>query len=361
MNQYGKCNMNITIRRIADHTGLSTATVSRILNGKGAHNPQTIARVRRMVDSLSHRKSAGPECENIGIVLLAYPRFLCEAYTSAMLSAILETLTAKGAVAQIIPLEASPLTLEEAERLAERFNLSGFLVQELGWLDQVTGSLDKLPVPVVRVGSGRQNDHRHVVYCDHRRLGADAAAYLWNLGFRRFGVVYADTGDYGQEQRQTAFAEQLLRFGSSPEDIWIKPVPHVTLEGGITASTDFLKLEKRPQTLFFAQSGLARMFLNQVRRSGIAIPQELFILSTEDCSELTDAELPIATISYPTRELGSTAAAMLIDLIRNNVKIGIQKQRVACDPQIHVGPACLMSLQSDMLSLTQSKKEENNE
>ena len=52
---------------------------------------------------------------------------------------------------------------------------------------------------------------------------------------------------------------------------------------------------------------------------------------------------------------------MLIDLIRNNVKIGIQKQRVACDPQIHVGPACLMSLQSDMLSLTQSKKEENNE
>ena len=86
--------MNITVRRIADHTGLSTATVSRILNGKGAHNPKTIARVRRVVDSLSHRRSFGTERENIGIVLLAYPRFLCEVYTSAMLSAILETLTA---------------------------------------------------------------------------------------------------------------------------------------------------------------------------------------------------------------------------------------------------------------------------
>ena len=117
-----------------------------------------------------------------------------------------------------------------------------------------------------------------------------------------------------------------------------------------------MKLEKRPQALFFAQSGLARMFLSQVRRSGIAIPRELFILSTEDCSELTDAELPIATISFPTRELGSTAAAMLIDLIRNNAKSGIQKQRVACDPQIHVGPACLMSLQSDALSLTHHKE-----
>ena len=72
--------------------------------------------------------------------------------------------------------------------------------------------------------------------------------------------------------------------------------------------------------------------------------------------ELTDAELPIATISFPTRELGSTAAAMLIDLIRNNAKSGIQKQRVACDPQIHVGPACLMSLQSDALSLTHHKE-----
>ncbi|WP_302453337.1 LacI family DNA-binding transcriptional regulator [Victivallis vadensis] len=348
--------MNITVRRIADHTGLSIATVSRILNGKGAHSPRTIARVRRVADSLSRRKSAGTECENIGIVLLAYPHFLCEIYTSAMLSAILETLTAKGAVAQLIPLGASPLTLEDAERLVDRFGLSGFLVQELGRLDQVTGPLDKLPVPVVRIGSGRQNDHRHVVYCDHRRIGADAAAYLWNLGFRCFGVVYADTGDYGQEQRQIGFTEQLIRFGSLRENIWIESVPHVTLEGGITASTDFMKLEKRPQALFFAQSGLARMFLSQVRRSGIAIPRELFILSTEDCSELTDAELPIATISFPTRELGSTAAAMLIDLIRNNAKSGIQKQRVACDPQIHVGPACLMSLQSDALSLTHNKE-----
>ena len=74
--------MDITVRRIAEHTGLSTATISRILNGKGAHKPETIARVKRVVGTLSSRGVVGMDRECVGIVLLAYPRFLCEEYTS---------------------------------------------------------------------------------------------------------------------------------------------------------------------------------------------------------------------------------------------------------------------------------------
>ncbi|MBS1368365.1 MAG: LacI family DNA-binding transcriptional regulator [Lentisphaeria bacterium] len=322
---------------------MSTATISRILNGKGAHKPETIARVRRVVSTLSTRGVVGMDRECVGIVLLAYPRFLCEEYTSSMLSAMIEALNGEGMLAQIIPVNGAPLMLEDAELLVDKFNLRGMLVQELGCLDRATGPLGKLPVPVVRVGDVRDGDCRNIVYCDNRQLGANAAAYLWNLGFRDFGVVYSGNGDYGQERRMTGFVEQIRRFGGDADRIWLNPVPHTSLESAITSYVDFMKLDSRPGALFFALGGLTRMFLVQARRGKTAVPQELFILAVEDAGEFSDAELPIATISFPTRELGSSAASMLADLIRNGGRSSVPERRVNCDSQIRVGPACLMA------------------
>ncbi len=336
--------MNITIRRIADHTGLSTATISRILSGKGAHKPETIARVKRVVESLSSRGAAGTDRECIGIVLLSYPRFLCPVYTHSMVSAILEVTAEEHMVTQIIPVNGTPLTLEDAELLVDKFDLRGLLIQELGTLDRVTGQLDKLPVPVVRVGDVRNGTGRYIVHCDNRQIGVNAAVYLWDLGFRDFGIIYGGGGDYGQEQRMTGFIEQLRRFGGEPDRIWINPVPHVTRENAITAHVDFMKLDPRPHALFFALGGLTRMFLHQVQRSNVTVPQELFILAVEDAEELSEAELPIATISFPSRELGTAAASLLVDLIRHCDRRIESERRLACDPRVRVSPACLAFL-----------------
>ncbi len=337
--------MNITIQRLADHTGLSTATISRILNGKGAHSADTIARVKRVMHDLSWRGKTGVERECIGIVLLAYPRFLNGAYTYVMLSAMLEVLAEAGMVAQIIPIDKAPLTLEDAELLVEKFNLRGILVQELSSLEQMTEVLDKLPVPVVHVGDVRTDGNRHIVHCDNRRLGNNAAAYLWNLGFRDFGVIYYGRGDYGQEQRKDGFIEQVIRCGGEPDRIWVNQLEHIDLERVTTCLADFMKLDPRPQTLFFAVGGkFLRLFLSQLQRNHVEVLRNLFVLGVENSDELQDAALPIASIPYPTRELGRSAATMLIDLILHGEKQVEGEKTVCFDFRVDIDPTCLLAI-----------------
>ncbi len=337
--------MNYTIQQVAERTGLSTATISRILNGKGAHSEETILRVKRVISEFEGRSSLSRMRECVGIVMLAYPGFLCGTYTPPMLSAILETFAEENIVAQIIPVSGSRLTLEEMEHLIGKFQLRGILVQELAGIDQVTEPLDKLSVPVVRIGEVRHaNEVCASVRSDNKRVGINAAAYLWNLGFRKFGTIYTGNSDYGQEQRVQAFLQQIREFGGDEKTIWKKEIQHTALESAIQACEEFRSAEPRPQAIFLAQGGLTQMFLVQAKRAGFHIPEDLFLLAVEDHDELTLADLPIATISFPTRNLGAAAAAMLVEQIRTP---GIPKRNleIAGDLRVRVGASCLSLLQ----------------
>ena len=88
-----------TIKEVAARARVSTATVSRILNGKYAHRSTTVEHVKKVIEELRAARSlaAGddvetPEC--VGLVMFAYRDFLNTNYNATLVSSIMEELTA---------------------------------------------------------------------------------------------------------------------------------------------------------------------------------------------------------------------------------------------------------------------------
>jgi len=308
--------MAAMIKEVAKRAGVSTATVSRILNGKGNHSSSTVKTIEKIAEELGFSAShifSAPEC--IGVVMLSYQNFLNNPYTTAMLAGITETLAGEGLLAQIIPVSPGRLSCQFLKELVSAYNLKGLIIQEFDQLYHLSDQLALLNLPVVCIGvSTVQNGQCHVTSDDYQ-AGHDAAAYFWSLGHRRFGILPMRLTNIGQKKRLDGFKSCIATNGGNPESVWIKEFYHI--DDSVTAAVaEFLNMKQRPTAILCTNSTIAAKFMIALKQAGIAIPEELSLISFEENGELEMLETPITAICQPTYKMGEEAVRMIIGLIR---------------------------------------------
>ena len=308
--------MAAKIREVAKRAGVSTATVSRILNGKGAHSSTTVRNVGRIIEdmgfSTSHH-STTPGC--VGIVMLSHQNFLVGNYTATLFSSIMETLTTEGMIAQIIPVTPSRLSFQYIREIVEAHSLKGLIIPEFEQLYKVSEHLDRLEIPVISIGNIEQ-PLKHTVCSDSYQAGRDVAAYFWSLGHRRFSILSMRQTDICQKLRLKGFSAFIAEMGGDPDLIWKKEY-NCEEDSVMSAVAAMVNQEKRPTAVFATNSMIALKFMIELRKTGIQIPAEVSLISVEERGELETLELPMTAICQPTRLMGETAVMMLINLIRN--------------------------------------------
>lgn len=316
--------MNITIQKIAEETNLSIATISRILNGKGAHKRETVKLVKDTLQQLTGDYHSSKRFESVGVVLQLYPNFICHPYSYTMLSSILEALAAEGYYAQIIPVNSRRITVGDFEKMFEQFDIKGLLIQELDSLYDTVPTLSKLPLPVIRIGDIRDSDDWYCVHSRSRQAGVDAANYLWSMGNRRFGVVYVGTSDLCQELRVNGFLDQIRQLAGKDIPFWMRHIPHMNQSTTVNAAVELNTMTDPPEAIFCTNSTIARQIVHELRAVGLQVPEDISVISVEDADEL--AEAGISVIQQPTREMGRLAVQNLVNLLQN--KVHVKKETV---------------------------------
>lgn len=304
------------VKEVAKRAGVSTATVSRILNGKSGHSSATVKSVERIIEDLgfsaSHYSNT-PDC--IGIVMLAHQDFLIGNYTATLFSSIMEMLTTERMIAQIIPVTSSRLSFHYIREIVEAHSLKGLIIPEFNQLYEVSEYLDRLDIPVIAIGN-TDLPLKHSVCSDSYQAGRDAAAYFWSLGHRRFGILSMRQLDVCQKLRLKGFSEFIVEMGGDTDSIWQKE--YNSEEDSVTSAVaEMVNMEKRPTAVFVTNSKIALKFMIELRKTGIMIPDEVSLISVEERGELETLELPMTAVCQPTQLMGEAAVRMLINLIRN--------------------------------------------
>ena len=306
------------IKEVAKRAGVSTATVSRILNGKGGHSSATVKSVEKIIEDLGFsggHNSAVPEC--VGIIMLAYRDFLVSDYTSSLLTGVLEKLTNEGLIAQIIPITPNRLSFKYIQEIVQRYSLKGLIVQEFDQLYEVSAQLDTMDIPTVFIGNTEQR-MKHSVATDSYAAGRDTAAYLWSLGHRRFGIITGRASDICQKTRLTGFCDFVREMGGDPEAVWKKSYNHVD-DSLTSAATELTNMPSHPSAIFSTNSTLSLKLVMELKKRNLRVPEDISLISFEECGELENLETPMTVICQPTRLLGETAVRMLINLIRRRL------------------------------------------
>lgn len=307
------------VQKIAEKAGVSIATVSRILNGKLGHAPETIRRVQALARELAEETSKPQKnsvpCSAIGVVVYQYPDFICNAYVSFLLDGIVSAANALGYSSMIITLSENTCNPEYLRNMVAFYRLQGLIIPGNHYLYKLLNEISRYDIPMVGINAVLQNSIPEV-RADALRKGEEAASYLLHHRHRRVGLV-SISGDSDHEHFCAGFRRIFQK--SAPEEKIQHWLFHDINESIFGALNSIATSAAPPTALVFANSQLARRFYLGLRGSNIQIPEDISILSCEEHGELLD--LGITTLAQPTQQMGKAAVKLLMKCIQSSEKV----------------------------------------
>ena len=304
----------VTVREIAAETGLSIATVSRVINGGAKVAPETRERVRQLIEELGDRapeprrrprgRTARPP------VFVRCPYLLTD-YFGHIVTSIAETLALHG---QGILLDAGDAALRSTalRTLPQRRDARGAVLilppepradlEALAARSYPFVVVDpRIDVPRGTVSvsaahfSGARAVTRHLVELGHRRIGVITGPPYWHTRDDRVGGHLASLAEAG-----VLGDPELMRQG--------EPATRT----GVRAGGELLDLLPRPTAIVCFNDKVAVGVLEAAGARGLRVPEDLSVTGFDDI-DVSRATTPrLTTVRQPLQEMGRTAVTMLM-------------------------------------------------
>jgi len=198
-------------------------------------------------------------------------------------------------------------------RLEEQ-RVQGILITPNDPDDPALDEVSRRGTPVVIVDRVRGVDSHCSVAVDDVLGGRLAVDHLLDLGHERIAFV-GGPSRIGQVRDRLAGARQAMEAaGRSPEDLVVVATAALTVAEGREAGDRIAGLTKgtRPTAAFCANDLLALGLLQRCVTRGTKVPERLAIVGYDDIEFAAAAAVPLSSVRQPRRELGRTAAELLI-------------------------------------------------
>lgn len=308
----------VTVRDIAAHTGVSIATVSRVLNGQAHVAPETRELVLQAAERLRARSfSVASRTGSVraaqDAVYVRCPYILTD-YFGLIVSSIAETLALHG---RAVMLDAG--TAEQRATvlpsLPSRPGIAGAIVILPPEPSGQLGALRARGFPFVVVDP-RTPPTRDIaaVSAAHFAGARSITAHLVQLGHRRIGVVAGPRNWLAGSARLAGHASALAEACVlHPPELTRAEEP--TVRFGHRAAGELLDLPQRPTALACFNDKTAVGALAAAAERGLRVPEDLSITGFDDI-DLAQATSPLlTTVRQPLAEMGRMAVSLLIRLL----------------------------------------------
>ncbi|MDQ6658910.1 MAG: LacI family DNA-binding transcriptional regulator [Actinomycetota bacterium] len=305
-----------TVRDVAAETGVSIATVSRVLNNRGHVAPHTRDLVQRAVAQLGDRAPgprAVPPAARDGVIYLRCPYLLTD-YFGLIVSSIAETLELHGLR---LLLNAGETAQHSAvlPTLPELPGISGAILvlpPEPG--DQLA-ALRAHRFPFVVVDPRTQLPPEIAAVSAAHFAGARSlSAHLTSLGHRRIAVIAGPRNWLAGQARLAGHSSALADVGVLPDAELIRH-GEPTSDFGYRAACELLDLPNRPTALIGFNDKVAVGALAAAHQWGLRVPEDFSVTGFDDI-DLAQATRPMLTTArQPLQEMGRIAVGLLVRLL----------------------------------------------
>jgi LacI family transcriptional regulator len=312
----------LTIREVADLAGVSTATVSRVLNGRAEVSDrarEAVLRVVRERGYSTNRTARGLTVGRTGLIGVTTP-VVHHSYFAVILDGASEALYERDMRMVLCPThhdhrrEASLL-----ERLVRGTTDGALLILPEESADELA-ALHEHGYPFVIVEPHRYLDERvPTVSAAHSSGASDGVEYLLSLGHRRIAAITGPRGGIPTEERLRGYGAALAAAGVMPDPELVVE-SDFTAEGGVRAALSLLDLPEPPTAIFAFNDMLAVGVTQAAYTRGVRIPTELSVLGFDDTLEASIVSPPLTTVRQPLAEMGRMAVNLLVDQLQARSK-----------------------------------------
>jgi LacI family transcriptional regulator len=308
----------VTIRQVAKEAGVSTQTVSRVVNNLPGVLPETRSRVQETIDRLGYRPnviarslSQRRSC-TLGVVATGI-----EYYGPS------RTLMGIEQKANLAGYSLSLNLLHEPETADVAPLLDGFLSRQVDgiiWATQEIGEnlkwlqKENLPIPIVLIETQPRKDV-YTVNVDSQSGGRLAVEHLVSSGYRQIGVITGPMSWWSARERLQGWRTAMRAANLAVEDRQIE-------EGNWSTGSGAQCLERllgrfsEMDAVFVCNDQMALGVLQRARKLERRIPEDLAIVGFDDIPEAAYFWPPLTTVRQDLMSLGGSAVEVISRLIQ---------------------------------------------
>jgi DNA-binding LacI/PurR family transcriptional regulator len=304
-----------TIYDVARLAGVSTATVSRALNGTGQIAPATRAAIEDAVVQLGYRPNTiarslvTKSTETIAFLLPD----ITNPFYAALVSGIQQVALRRGHTMLLCTTDGDPEQEEQYLSLLRAKQVDGALVDGLVLPPERIARFVEEGFPIVCLDRDVDSAAVPLVQVDNRLGARMATEHLLSLGHTRIAHV-AGAEELGISAERIAGYQEALAAADVAADARLVLSGGFTEEGGHEATRSLFESGVGFTAVFAANDLSAIGSVNAVAERGLRVPDDVSVIGFDDLRLSAFTSPPLTTIHQPAVEIAERATEILIDL-----------------------------------------------
>jgi LacI family transcriptional regulator len=312
----------VTIKHVAREAGVSTQTISRVINDRPDVAPETRQRVLDVIERLGYQPSAlarsliRRRTHTLGVVTAGL-RYIGPSRTLNGITGQAEELGYTLLLKKLSRFDTGDVESILNELLARQVDGIIWAVSEVGnnraWLQD---RLPHLPVPIIFLTMHPQ-EGLSIVAVDNYRGGRMATEHLLAQGYRQIGHIAGPLSWWEARQRKAGWQDALAAAGMPPAGRqWLEG--NWSSESGEEAIQRLLAQYPEMEAVFVANDQMALSALQIACRRGLKVPDDLAVVGFDSIPEAAYFCPPLTTVQQNLHELGCIAAKQVIQMIESS-------------------------------------------
>jgi LacI family transcriptional regulator len=324
-----------TLRDLAEHAGVSPATVSLVLRKSPLVADGTRKRVLESVRALGYvynRGAASLRTQRTHTVGVAINE-LVNPYFSELTAGIERALTQIGRTVFLSNSDEDPARQEQFIGTMREYNADGLIICPAKGSDPASlRRLGELGVACVLISRNLPGSGLDYAGNDHRRGMFLATEHLVSLGHRRIAFVGAtDQTSTGIERRE-GYEQALAAYGIALDPSLVVPGPP-TRDAGAEAIKSLLARRRPPSAAVAFNDVIAFGIMLGLRQRGLEPGRDFAVVGFDDLAEAALWTPALSTIAANPRAMGEAAAELLLARIANRAA---PRREVVLQPRLVV-------------------------
>jgi LacI family transcriptional regulator len=321
--------MKPSLQDIADHAGVSTATVSRALNDREGVNPETRARILRIAQEIGYVPNAAAKglatSRTCTLGLITYerpPQQPISNFPDETIQGVDQEAREHGY--HIMTTFVNEDMMQDATRvpLVSEQRVDGLILVGPALKASFIIQLYSSGIPLVLVDNLLNETNLDAIVCDNVGGTYAITQHLITVhGLRNLAFFSGPADWFSSRERRQAYEQALAEIGQTPRVVYM---PDTTMPMGHAAMLEALDRYPDLEGVVAVNDATAFGAIRACKESGCRVPEDMAVVGFDNVGWAPHHDPPLTTVSMYRRETGIQAARHLIDKIERESPSGFQ-------------------------------------
>ncbi len=308
----------MNLEQIAELSGVSRSTVSRVINNDPNVSNQTrekVLQVVRRVNYVPNAAARGLAAGRTRVIGLVIPMGVSTLFTDPYFPLLIQGVSAACNAREysvMLWLAEPEYERRQIRQIMYSGLIDGVIIASMLTTDSLVQALIDGDLPFMLVGRHPTDPRVNYVDADNINGARDAVRHLLRLGRIRIGLINGP-------QNMIAGVDRLAGYTLALRERSLMVQPDLITDGGFSEASGYLAMQqllpRQPDAVFAASDAMAVGALRALREAGLRVPEDVALVGFDDLPFAARTEPPLTTVRQPIHRMGTMTVETLIELI----------------------------------------------